>query len=180
MSVVDPARQAAPAPPRTPTRPPWDPRRLTVHRAIPAGRMRPGLKAALIAEILASYAVARWMMSRHDIRDVVHATRARLDTVEHQPSSPHQSSPAVFQDPTLTATRLGYAVTRTLRALPTDSRCLVQALVLSRLLSERGIPSTLIIGARTHPEFAAHAWVELAGQPVLSTEGFDEARLAEL
>lgn len=137
--------------------------------------MRPALKAALMAEILASYAVARRMMSRYDIRDVVRATRTRLDA-GRQPGSAPPASEAV----TLTAIRLGYAVTRTLRALPTDSRCLVQALVLSRLLSERGIPSTLIIGARTQPEFAAHAWIELGGQPVLSTEGFDEARLVEL
>ena len=67
-------------------------------------------------------------------------------------------------DSDVTAARLGYAVARTLRTLPTDSRCLVQALVLYRLLSERGIHSTLVIGARSQPEFAAHAWVEHAGR----------------
>lgn len=52
--------------------------------------------------------------------------------------------------------------------VPGDTRCLMQALVLTRLLSRRGIPAKLVIGARTAPSFFAHAWVEHAGQPVLS------------
>jgi Transglutaminase-like superfamily len=148
-------------------------RRLSAGRAIPAGPMPPSLKATLAAEILAGYAAARWMMARLEIRDVVLATRSRLAQVG---SAPEPEAP----DSALTAARLGYAVARTLRKLPTDSRCLVQALVLSRLLSERGIPSTLVIGARSQPEFAAHAWVEHEGRPVLSPAGFDESRLVEL
>jgi hypothetical protein len=133
--------------------------------------MPPALKATLVAEILASYVTARWMMARREIRDIVLTTRSRLDQAPPAPGAP---------DTTVTAARLGYAVTRTLRKLPTDSRCLVQALVLSRMLSERGIPSTLIIGARSQPEFEAHAWVEHGGRPVLSPAGFDESRLVEL
>jgi hypothetical protein len=129
------------------------------------------LKAALIAEILASYATSRWRMSRGDIRDVVSSARARLAT---------SGQPQAGADHELVAARLGYAVTKTLRVLPTDSRCLVQALVLSDLLSSRGIPSTLVIGAHSKPAFEAHAWVEYAGRPVLSPEGFDDSRLVEL
>ena len=70
--------------------------------------------------------------------------------------------------------------TRTLRVLPTNSRCLVQSLVLSRLLATRGIPSTLVIGARSDSTFMAHAWVEHGGYPLLPREGFDEYRLPEL
>jgi hypothetical protein len=145
-------------------------RRLTVGRAIPTGPMPPSLKATLAAEILATYITARWMMARREIRDVVLATRSR----------PDQAPAAAAQDSEVTAARLGYAVACTLRKLPTDSRCLVQALVLSRMLSERGIASTLVIGARSQPEFAAHAWVEHDGRPVLSPAGFDESRLVEL
>jgi hypothetical protein len=148
-------------------------RRLSVGRAIPTGPMPRALKATLGAEILASYVTARWMMARHEIRDVVLATRSRLDQA---PPAPARDA----QDSAVTAARLGYAVGRTLRKLPTDSRCLVQALVLSRMLSERGIPSTLVIGARSQPEFGAHAWVEHGGRPVLSPAGFDESRLVEL
>ena len=130
------------------------------------------LKITLATEILASYVTVRWMMRRGEIRDVVLATRARLP---HAPAAP-QPAP----DTAVTAARLGYAVARTLRPLPADSRCLVQALVVSRLLSERGIPSTLVIGAHAQPEFAAHSWVEYEGRPVLSPAGFDDSRLVEL
>jgi len=78
------------------------------------------------------------------------------------------------------ARRLGDAVSRTLHILPMDSRCLVRALVLSRLLSARSIRSSLVIGARPAPAFAAHAWVEHAGRPVLHPESFHSARLLEL
>jgi Transglutaminase-like superfamily len=140
-------------------------------RHIPAGGMPRRLKAALIAEILTSYAVARWRMSRGDIRDVVQAARGRLATA---------GQPLAGADQELVAARLGYAVTKTLRVLPTDSRCLVQALVLSELLSTRGIPSTIVIGAHSQPAFEAHAWVEYAGRPALSPEGFGDSRLVEL
>lgn len=140
-------------------------------KPIPAGGMPRSLKVALIAEILASYVRARRRMARGDIRDVVQAVRDHLHTA---------GQPQAGADQELVAARLGYAVGKTLRTLPTDSRCLVQALVLSELLSHRGIPSTLVIGARSQPEFEAHAWVEYAGRPVLSTQGFQDARLVEL
>jgi Transglutaminase-like superfamily len=129
------------------------------------------LKAALIAEILAAYVTARRRMSHGEIRDVVRAARAGLATA---------GRPQAGADEELVAARLGYAVAKTLRVLPTDSRCLVQALVLSEMLSSRGIPSTLVIGAHSQPAFEAHAWVEYAGCPVLATEGFQNSRLVEL
>lgn len=135
--------------------------------------MPAGLKLALAAEILVGYITARRLMPRHDLRHVVLAMRPP----EAAPAANGQREP---EETTLVAKRLGYAVTRTLRRLPTDSRCLVQALVLSHVLSQRGIDSTLVIGARSAPDFAAHAWVEHAGQPVLSPAGYDESRLVEL
>ena len=78
------------------------------------------------------------------------------------------------------AANMANQVFRTLRALPTDSRCLVQSLVLSQMLGARGIPSTLVIGARSQPEFEAHAWVEYDGRPVLPPRDFQDARLVEL
>lgn len=78
------------------------------------------------------------------------------------------------------ALRLGNAVDRTLSVLPTDSRCLVQSLVLTRLLSARGVPSTLVIGAHSTAQFEAHAWVEYQGRPVLPPGEFLNSRLLEL
>ena len=137
------------------------------------GAARPTPKPALIAEILSTYAVTRWRMPRGEIRDVVHATRGGLPSA---PGAPEHVTRETWD----VAARLARAVTKTLRILPTDSRCLVQSLVLSRLLATRGIPSTLVIGARTEHTFMAHAWVEHGGYPLLPREGFEEYRLLEL
>jgi transglutaminase-like putative cysteine protease len=75
--------------------------------------------------------------------------------------------------------RLGNGVERTLRALPVDSRCLVKALVLTRMLARRGIDCTFVVGVRARPRFAAHAWVERDGSPLLATTP-DFQRLTEL
>jgi hypothetical protein len=77
-----------------------------------------------------------------------------------------------------TARRLGRAVQRTLRLLPTDSRCLIRSLVLTRLLARRSIPNTLVIGVRKTGEFEAHAWIEHGGQPILPAGEY--TRLTEL
>ena len=54
--------------------------------------------------------------------------------------------------------------------LPFDSRCLIRSLVLVRILSRRSIDdATLVIGASVEGGFAAHAWVEHDGEPVLPT-----------
>ena len=139
----------------------------------PDGRLPRHAKALLAAEILSVYLRVRWLMSRQDIRSIVSRIRVRP---ADRPALTGSGSP----ESRLVAIRLGSAVRRTLNMLPTDSRCLVQALVLSRLLSVRAISSTLVIGARTQPQFVAHAWVEYDGQPVLSTQGFDELRLVEI
>ncbi len=127
----------------------------------------------LVGEILVTYIVTRWRMPRGDIRDVTSETRARL---AHIPQTLEPGTRETWE----IARHLGRAVDRTLRVLPTDSKCLVQSLVLSRLLSARGIPSTVVIGAHSRPEFVAHAWVEHAGMAVLPQQGFHDSRLLEL
>jgi hypothetical protein len=76
------------------------------------------------------------------------------------------------------ARRLGRAVGKTLRLLPTDSRCLIRSLVLTRLLARRAIPNTIVIGVRKAPDFQAHAWVEHEGRPILPAGEY--TRLTEL
>lgn len=127
----------------------------------------------LVGEILGVYAATRRRMPRGDIRHIAGASRALL-----QRTPPTQ--PPAGQDSWDVAAHLGRAVYRTLRVLPTDSRCLVQSLVLSRMLSARGIASTLVIGARSRLGFEAHAWVEHDGRPVLPPRGFQDSRLVEL
>jgi hypothetical protein len=112
-------------------------------------------------------------MPRGDIRDVAASSQAVLRRTAQVAPPPGLNSGDL-------ASRLGRAVYRTLRILPTDSRCLVQSLVLSRMLSARGIPSTLVIGAHSRPDFTAHAWVEHDGRPVLPPRGYQDSRLVEL
>ena len=79
-----------------------------------------------------------------------------------------------------TPDRLARATQRTLRMLPTDTRCLMQSLTLSALLARRGSPSRLVIGVSPGEEFGAHAWVELDGRPLLPPGGDTFQRLVEL
>ncbi|MGI8874586.1 MAG: lasso peptide biosynthesis B2 protein [Egibacteraceae bacterium] len=133
-------------------------------------------KLQLCAEVLVTYCQVRWWMRGQKLEDVV----ARLREGQGRGPSPRTEEPAddrVAQR--LGGLRLGRAVSRTARMLPTDSRCLVQSLVLTRLLGRRGVPSSLVIGVMAEPQFAAHAWVEHGGAPLLSPgTGFE--RLVEV
>jgi len=114
----------------------------------------------LVAEILTSYCSARWWLLKLDFPQAVAAARGVAP-----------DSPVALTDAELSSTglRLGNAVQRTLRPLPVDSRCLVTALVLTRLLARRGIDSSFVLGVRSRPRFAAHAWVERGGVALLPT-----------
>lgn len=114
-------------------------------------------KVRLIMEILATYPAAQRLVRRNELHAMVAAAR----DVE---STAHCVGPEL--EHTL-ALRLGVAVTRTLRLVPTDARCLVRSVVLSRLLARRAIPSRIVIGVTSGDEFAAHAWVEHDNRPVL-------------
>jgi hypothetical protein len=51
----------------------------------------------------------------------------------------------------------------TFRALiPGTGRCLVQSMMLARILRKRGVACEWVFGVRTHP-FAAHCWIEARG-----------------
>jgi hypothetical protein len=76
--------------------------------------------------------------------------------------------------------QLAGAVQRVLSVLPTDSRCLIRSLVLLALLERRSVASTLVIGVRAEPEFAAHAWVESDGRELLPSGGGEYRRLTEI
>lgn len=67
----------------------------------------------------------------------------------------------------LSPDRLARAVDRGLRLGDRRPRCLVNALVLYRLLREQGDAAELVIGLpQTPADKDAHAWVELAGTDV--------------
>lgn len=128
-------------------------------------RLAAPLRLVLVAEILAAYVDARRRMRREELPAIVEALRA--PTADAKPGGDD-------------ALRLGRAVRRTLLVLPTDSRCLVQALVLTKLLARRGLTSRLVIGASLEGGFKAHAWVERGGRPLLAPGGPEFKRLVEL
>ena len=127
-------------------------------------------KAVLATEILAAYVRVRWLFWRKSQLPVV--VSALRDTTV--------SKSAQGVEPHLAAVRLGRAVTRTLPLLPTESRCLMRSLVLTSLLARRGLPSRVVIGVKGGGEFAAHAWVEHEGEPVLPTDQAEYGRLTEV
>jgi hypothetical protein len=75
---------------------------------------------------------------------------------------------------------LGDITTRVLTALPSDGRCLIRSLVLTGLLSRRGIESTLVIAVHPGEKLAAHAWVEHEGAALLEPGQPPLERLTEL
>lgn len=122
-------------------------------------------KGRLVVEIVRTYVRIRRRLRYSDFQSVVrelHAAEGAEGTAASDPD------------------RLGRAVTRTLKLLPTDSRCLMQSLVLTDLLTRRGIRSSLVIGVAPAPQFAAHAWVETAGRPLLPSREPLYHRLVEL
>ena len=128
------------------------------------GRLPLGVKLGLAWEVVNSFVRARSAMRGSEIR----ATVARLREVE-----PVRGT---VSDPLVTGHRLGRVVRRTLAVVPGDTRCLTQSLVLTRLLAARGVDSRLVIGVKPGEAFAAHAWVEHDGVPLLppGSEGFEE------
>ncbi|HEU4450265.1 MAG TPA: lasso peptide biosynthesis B2 protein [Gaiellaceae bacterium] len=77
---------------------------------------------------------------------------------------------------------LSRAVHRSLRIGDRRPRCLLNALVLFRLLREQGEPAELVIGLLpSAPDQRAHAWVELDGRDVGPPPGrFGHEEMARL
>jgi Transglutaminase-like superfamily len=141
----------------------------TVERILYVQRLSHTARVRLVIEILAAYTQSRRALRCAPIADVVADLRSR---------SPSAATPAA--ESLAEARRLGRAVARLLAHVPGDTRCLVRSLVLTRLLASRGIEAKLVIGARTAPEFLAHAWVEHDGHPVLDPGDEPFGRLVEL
>jgi hypothetical protein len=117
-------------------------------------RLGPGRRLALACEILGTYAQVRWSLRRRGLRGALVALRSSAGSV--QPGQP-----------VATGRRLGRAVARTLGVLPADSRCLMQSLVLTRVLARRGIDTRLVIAVRPGERLAAHAWIEHGDEALL-------------
>lgn len=141
-------------------------------RIMPGPQVPLVAKPWLIGEIVFAYARIRRLMEREALDGAVaEISRQR---------APFSAVGADAAETRAVARRLGTAIDRTLRVLPTDARCLSQSLVLLWLLAKRDIPATLVIGTQSDPQFLAHAWVEHEGRPVLPPLDFYDSRLVEL
>lgn len=109
------------------------------------GRFRGRLSLAL--EIVVTFVSVRLTMREPDIRRTLERLREGGD------------APATAGELQV-AFRLARAVNRVLAIAPRRSRCLVQSLVLTRMLARRGISSSLVIAVAPGRELDAHAWVE--------------------
>lgn len=130
-----------------------------------------GEKTSLSLEVLRAYLRVRWLLARRGLPEAVRILRGGLAAHRAAGADEHRR---------VAGARYGWAVMRVLRLLPTDARCLMRSLVLAALLARRGIYGSLVIGVRADPSFAAHAWVEVDGTPVLPTDQEEYRRLLEL
>lgn len=127
-------------------------------------------RLALIAEVLRAYVRVRWSLWRKGLPHTLSTARLGIDKVDPPEESTRQ----------LAGRRVAWATIRVLDVLPSDSRCLTRSLVLADLLAKRGIESSLVIGVAPAPNFAAHAWVEVDGVPLLPPAEWQYSRLVEL
>ena len=130
----------------------------------PAARLR------LAAEIIVAYARVRSTMRANEPTEAVAKLRAYA----------RRHPIAADRDGELVAGwRLGRAVTRTLRLLPTDSRCLMRSLTLLTMMERRSLSPSLVIAVKQGP-FAAHAWIELHGEALLPVGGPEYERITQI
>jgi hypothetical protein len=123
----------------------------------------------LAGEILATYATVRRLLRRRTLPETVAALRMGAGNAESPAASPND------------ARHLASATVRTIRLLPTDSRCLMRSLVLIRVMARRGLGSTLVVSSPPPgPGFEAHAWIEHGGVPLLPPEGPGHQQLVRL
>lgn len=117
-------------------------------------------KTRLAIEILAVYTRVLWLLRRDGLPGAIATLRGSL----------HARAGTTAGDPLDDGRRLGRAVVRTLAPLPRGSRCLTRSLVLLSLLARRGVAVDLVIAVypRADPSLDAHAWVEVAGSPLLA------------
>lgn len=128
-------------------------------------------KLRLILEMSTSYVrVRRWLHAK-PVAEVAALARRPSGTAE---------APQPERESRQLALKLAWVVHRTLNHLPGDTRCLTRSLVLIRILARRGIETKLVIGVRADDGFAAHAWVELDGVPLLDPTEFAGGRLVEI
>lgn len=133
-------------------------------------RLGPLQRTRLGSEILVAYVRVRWLLHSREPADAVALLR------RHARRHPISTEPAMEL---VVGERLGHAVSVALAPLPSDVRCLFRSLTLLTVMERRDLHPKLVVGVRPRP-FAAHAWIELHGQPLLPAAEHGFERLTEL
>jgi hypothetical protein len=108
-------------------------------------------KARLAARVWSSFALVHWRLRREPLP-------AAIGTTGDGPAASWAPMPPL---------RLSRTVHMVLRVGPWRPRCLINAMVLYRLLRAQGTDADLVIGLPDRPEdHEAHAWVEVDGHDV--------------
>lgn len=97
-------------------------------------------------------------------------TRLALWLLPWQRMGTFADRPAAAGSPRFSVGRLEWAVRAASRMVP-HGTCLTQALALNHLLRSQGYAGVVQIGVKNDGRFAAHAWVECDGVPLLSSAG---------
>lgn len=118
--------------------------------------LRPMGRVGLVVEVVVQYVRVQWLLRTRPLPAVVATLRAK----------PARAVPASDR-------RLVRATLRVLAVLPTDTRCLVRALVVLALLSRRGREAQLVVGVLRDDGFQAHAWLERDGGALLPSGRFE-------
>ena len=129
-------------------------------------------RVGIAYQVLREYGRVRlgyWELGKRDLPAALAAIRR-----------PREPNIRAEREPLVEGRTLGYAVNRIVARMPGESRCLMRSLVLTSLLSRRGIASTIVIGVTPGSAFGAHAWVELDGEPLLPPQTKRFERLLEL
>lgn len=136
-----------------------------------AGMRRQIGELAVATEVAAEYGRVRWLLRRRGLAATLEVLR-RPRWVR---------AGAADRDPRGHALFLARFATRGLAALPVvEATCLTRSLVVTGMLARRGIPTSLTISVTSPEDFAAHAWVEWEGEPLLDPGDHRNARLATL
>jgi hypothetical protein len=129
------------------------------------------VKLTAAIEVVAEYVRVRWLLRRRGLAATLGVLR-RPRWVRAGAPGRDQRGHALF---------LARLATRGLAALPVvETTCLTRSLVVTGLLARRGIPTSLTISVSSPEDFAAHAWVEWEGEPLLDPGDLRNARLATL
>jgi hypothetical protein len=128
-------------------------------------------KVALGAEVVGVYARIRWLLHRDDVPATANRLRRPPRLARGRVAGP---SSAEY------GRHLAWAAVRVLGFLPVDDRCLLQSLVLARLMTVRGLDYDLVFSVGRDATFEAHCWVETDGVPLLQPGGETHVEIMRL